>query len=91
MMDGVDDTEAWVRTALQVARVARLGTVDDAGAVRLVPVCFAPVCFVPVCLAPGRTAPVIAASVISASGSNVPRRRGICPRGRSLTTSLAIS
>ena len=31
----------WVRDALATARVARLGTVDADGAVRLVPVCFA--------------------------------------------------
>jgi PPOX class probable F420-dependent enzyme len=39
----VDDVEPWVADALRDARVARLGTVDDHGAVRLVPVCFAPV------------------------------------------------
>jgi PPOX class probable F420-dependent enzyme len=33
--------EAWVEAALREARVARLGTVDSTGAVRLVPVCFA--------------------------------------------------
>jgi PPOX class probable F420-dependent enzyme len=33
--------EQWVRAALDTARVARLGTVDADGAVRLVPVCFA--------------------------------------------------
>jgi PPOX class probable F420-dependent enzyme len=33
--------EEWVRAALDTARVARLGTVDADGAVRLVPVCFA--------------------------------------------------
>jgi PPOX class probable F420-dependent enzyme len=37
----VDDVEPWVTEALRDARVGRLGTVDDAGAVRLVPVCFA--------------------------------------------------
>jgi PPOX class probable F420-dependent enzyme len=37
----VDDTPAWVTTSLRDARVARLGTVDAAGAVRLVPVCLA--------------------------------------------------
>jgi PPOX class probable F420-dependent enzyme len=37
----MDDEPAWVGTELRRARVARLGTVDDAGAVRLVPVCFA--------------------------------------------------
>jgi len=30
----------WVMPALHAARVGRLGTVDDDGAVRLVPVCF---------------------------------------------------
>jgi PPOX class probable F420-dependent enzyme len=35
--------EEWVTAALRDARVARLGTVDAAGAVRLVPVCFAEV------------------------------------------------
>ena len=39
-MGGVDDVEPWVTDALGDARVARLGTVDDDGAVRLVPVCF---------------------------------------------------
>ena len=33
--------EEWVADALATARVARLGTVDGDGAVRLVPVCFA--------------------------------------------------
>jgi PPOX class probable F420-dependent enzyme len=33
--------DGWVEEALVTARVARLGTVDAAGAVRLVPVCFA--------------------------------------------------
>ena len=33
--------DEWVSTALHEARVARLGTVDDAGGVRLVPICFA--------------------------------------------------
>jgi PPOX class probable F420-dependent enzyme len=33
--------EEWVTAALRDARVARLGTVDAAGAVRLVPICFA--------------------------------------------------
>jgi PPOX class probable F420-dependent enzyme len=33
--------DAWAGDALRDARVARLGTVDDGGAVRLVPVCFA--------------------------------------------------
>jgi PPOX class probable F420-dependent enzyme len=33
--------DAWVHDALASARVARLGTVDADGAVRLVPVCFA--------------------------------------------------
>jgi PPOX class probable F420-dependent enzyme len=37
----VDDAADWVPGALHAARVARLGTVDDDGAVRLVPVCFA--------------------------------------------------
>src|SRR6188472_2564751 len=37
----VDDTPAWVDAALREARVARLGTVDATGAVRLVPVCLA--------------------------------------------------
>ncbi len=37
-MDGVDD---WVAAAIADARVGRLGTVDSAGAVRLVPICFA--------------------------------------------------
>ena len=35
--------DEWVARALEQARVARLGTVDDAGGVRLVPVCFAAV------------------------------------------------
>ena len=38
MPAGPDD---WVPTALAAARVARLATVDDHDAVRLVPVCFA--------------------------------------------------
>jgi len=33
--------EEWVAAALASARIARLGTVDGDGAVRLVPVCFA--------------------------------------------------
>jgi PPOX class probable F420-dependent enzyme len=33
--------EEWVAGALAAARIARLGTVDGDGAVRLVPVCFA--------------------------------------------------
>jgi PPOX class probable F420-dependent enzyme len=33
--------DAWVAAAIADARVARLGTVDGAGAVRLVPICFA--------------------------------------------------
>ena len=33
--------DEWVQPALRDARVARLGTVDAHGAVRLVPVCFA--------------------------------------------------
>ena len=33
--------EGWVAAAIADARVARLGTVDAAGAVRLVPICFA--------------------------------------------------
>jgi PPOX class probable F420-dependent enzyme len=33
--------DEWVADALRTARVARLGTVDGDGAVRLVPVCFA--------------------------------------------------
>ena len=37
-MDGVD---GWVAAAIADARVGRLGTVDSAGAVRLVPICFA--------------------------------------------------
>ena len=36
-----DDLDAWVAGALRDARVARLGTADPDGAVRLVPVCFA--------------------------------------------------
>ena len=36
-----DDLDAWVASALRDARVARLGTVDPDGAVRLVPICFA--------------------------------------------------
>src|SRR4051795_3630021 len=32
--------EPWVTEALDEARVARLGTVDDDGGVRLVPICF---------------------------------------------------
>jgi len=35
------DAPAWVLEALQLARVARLATVDAAGDARLVPVCFA--------------------------------------------------
>jgi PPOX class probable F420-dependent enzyme len=37
-MGGVDE---WVAGARAAARVARLGTVDAGGAVRLVPICFA--------------------------------------------------
>jgi PPOX class probable F420-dependent enzyme len=37
----VEETPAWVYEALREARVARLGTADAAGAVRLVPVCLA--------------------------------------------------
>ena len=37
----MEETPAWVTEALRDARVARLGTVDAAGAVRLVPVCLA--------------------------------------------------
>jgi PPOX class probable F420-dependent enzyme len=37
----MDDEPDWVGTALHGARVARLGTADADGAVRLVPVCFA--------------------------------------------------
>jgi PPOX class probable F420-dependent enzyme len=37
----VDEAPAWVSAALTDARVARLGTVDAGGAVRLVPVCLA--------------------------------------------------
>ncbi|MET0458228.1 MAG: TIGR03668 family PPOX class F420-dependent oxidoreductase [Ilumatobacteraceae bacterium] len=33
--------DEWVMVALHEARVARLGTVDEAGGVRLVPICFA--------------------------------------------------
>lgn len=33
--------DGWVADALRAARVARLGTVDARGAVRLVPICFA--------------------------------------------------
>ena len=33
--------DEWVTAALEGARVARLGTVDEAGGVRLVPICFA--------------------------------------------------
>lgn len=40
-MDGVDGVDDWVDHALRSARVARLGTVDGGGEVRLVPVCFA--------------------------------------------------
>jgi PPOX class probable F420-dependent enzyme len=36
-----DDLDAWVASALRDARVARLGTADPEGAVRLVPICFA--------------------------------------------------
>jgi predicted pyridoxine 5'-phosphate oxidase superfamily flavin-nucleotide-binding protein len=39
-MMAVDD-ESCVADALQQARVARLGTADDDGVVRLVPICFA--------------------------------------------------
>ena len=35
--------DEWVVRALAEARVARLGTVDEAGGVRLVPICFATV------------------------------------------------
>jgi PPOX class probable F420-dependent enzyme len=35
------ETDDWVTAALAATRVARLGTVDPDGAVRLVPVCFA--------------------------------------------------
>jgi PPOX class probable F420-dependent enzyme len=42
MMGGIPgDAPAWVAAALLTARVARLGTVDAEGDVRLVPVCFA--------------------------------------------------
>jgi PPOX class probable F420-dependent enzyme len=37
----MEDAPAWATAALRDARVARLGTVDAAGAVRLVPVCLA--------------------------------------------------
>ena len=37
----MDEPAAWVTAALRDARVARLGTTDGDGAVRLVPVCFA--------------------------------------------------
>ncbi len=37
----MEEPPAWVIAALRDARVARLGTVDSAGAVRLVPVCLA--------------------------------------------------
>jgi PPOX class probable F420-dependent enzyme len=37
----MQDTPAWATAALRDARVARLGTVDADGAVRLVPVCLA--------------------------------------------------
>ena len=37
----MDDEPDWVGVALHEARVARLGTADGDGAVRLVPVCFA--------------------------------------------------
>jgi PPOX class probable F420-dependent enzyme len=37
----MDEPAAWVGAALRDARVARLGTTDGDGAVRLVPVCFA--------------------------------------------------
>jgi PPOX class probable F420-dependent enzyme len=37
----MDEPPAWVTAALRDERVARLGTADDGGAVRLVPVCFA--------------------------------------------------
>jgi PPOX class probable F420-dependent enzyme len=36
-----EPVEDWVAVALRETRVARLGTVDESGAVRLVPVCFA--------------------------------------------------
>lgn len=39
MMGAVD--ESWIASALEQARVARLGTVATDGAVRLVPICFA--------------------------------------------------
>jgi PPOX class probable F420-dependent enzyme len=38
---GVEEAPQWVTAALRDARVARLGTVDGTGAVRLVPVCLA--------------------------------------------------
>jgi PPOX class probable F420-dependent enzyme len=38
-----EGVEEWVAAALRDARVARLGTVDASGEVRLVPVCFAAV------------------------------------------------
>ena len=41
MMGPMDDAPEWVADALRAARVARLGTTDEDGAVRLVPVCFA--------------------------------------------------
>jgi PPOX class probable F420-dependent enzyme len=37
----MEHAEPWVTAALREARVARLGTIDGDGAVRLVPVCFA--------------------------------------------------
>jgi PPOX class probable F420-dependent enzyme len=40
-MAAPDDGDAWAAMALATARVARLGTVDATGGVRLVPVCFA--------------------------------------------------
>jgi PPOX class probable F420-dependent enzyme len=40
-VDGLDGVEGWVAGAIGDARVGRLGTVDSAGAVRLVPICFA--------------------------------------------------
>lgn len=40
-MPDVEVGPAWVGEALALARVARLGTADAGGAVRLVPICFA--------------------------------------------------
>ena len=40
-MNGTDSVDDWVAAAIADARVGRLGTVDSAGAVRLVPICFA--------------------------------------------------